>query len=572
MLLTAPLVAPIAAVSAAAVPAAAAPPATALDEESGASPFEESEAPAEIARIFDLRALDAIVPSSAMQELEVQVQLFPLMRGTHAEQWPDRETFRDEDERTSSQLLGLFTDYGGSDVVRADFLEPGVILLVADAAVHEDFQALVDMATELATDLPELVVRVTDGDETLSEHALQLPHRARTRASSLQTETVLAGVHSEIAQKAAIGESIVTEAVSGFELTLQGEWSGSDVRLAYAMVRTERVEAEMAADAAMVITRSPESGRLDVDTRHVWNERYAVEGGTVAGETLLTRGRPLVLEVGGRRIEVALTNARRGGTLPRVVLEDYELVAPRSAALETGFLRLTGAFDSARMSTDRRASDVFFGDAVLSASIEIAPTAQFELVQELVDEAFAMPLGFADLFLVPGAVARGLDEQLRILTPPAGAPLRVEILGEDDGSGVREIHAAFDMVSGSASALCVGREELIVKNVAVEVAQASTSAEPVVDNHFSGATMALELQILGDGRMGYRAEGLLSFDEDADLEPMLDEWAGERTVVSARRAAVEQAGVLTSVDGAFTVELGGAKGGPGVGLRVRRID
>ena len=84
--------------------------------------------------------------------------------------------------------------------------------------------------------------------------------------------------------------------------------------------------------------------------------------------------------------------------------------------------------------------------------------------------------------------------------------------------------------------------------------------------------MALELQVLGDGRLGYRAEGLLSFDEDAALVPMLDEWAGERTVVSARRAAVEQSGVLTATDGAFTVELGGAKGGPGIGLRVRRID
>ena len=56
--------------------------------------------------------------------------------------------------------------------------------------------------------------------------------------------SVLAGVHSQIAQKAAIGESIVTEAVSGFELTLQGEWSGSDVRLAYARSEERRVGKE----------------------------------------------------------------------------------------------------------------------------------------------------------------------------------------------------------------------------------------------------------------------------------------------------------------------------------------
>lgn len=538
---------------------------------------------AEIARHYDLRALDAIAPEVTEGDAP-PLTLLPLMRGTPTPNTGDKgiaEFDENWGEATSATLLHLFTEHNPDGIAYLEMIEKGVVLLVADEATHSAFAALTELALDLALDRPQVTVRMYEGDTIVGEHAVTIPSHMPVHILDIQTDPILIGLPTEVAQRSGMPIPDIVKAQCGLEFSLQGDWFGEGLHLTYRLVNTDRVEARSARPMTALVTILPENGRIDRDESNAWEESYALEGGALAGETLLEAGRPLLLECSGRRrLEVSLDSNRRLRETRAVALEHGMVTALHQGALMHNRLSLSGAFEKLHLGVDQPAYEVFDSSNVvfdssgfdLAASVRSLTATQFDILTELVEDVAFWQFGFGNFIVTQKGDTTDLTKEMTVFASSPPVRLAVELFGRNATDGRRDKLGTAEFLAGTQGALVLGREELVAFGASVEVAQGVSVVIPDVEVHFSGTVVALEFETLNDNSLAYRALGRVSYDEVTDSAPMPNERVGERALITARSAKIDVHGVATESDGKYSIRLGGDQGAPGLSLIVQRID
>ncbi len=544
-------------------------------------------------RRFDLSALK-LARSTTVQPM-AEISILPLMRPLPGKGNQEVEEMG-FDFSPDEALVQIFSEHRMDQLESIEFVSGNVLEVVGPPAVLEEFAALVKLVEKTVFDsTPVRVVRFEDsGDgpsgivsidaldqhvaragELRSRRTMQLLPGSLNQLHDVVEHDVIIGVDIQIAQGAAVSDTVVQQLSSGTSLWAMATRNGRGVQLAYAL-SSSRHAGSNGHTASGEFTLSTESGGMRTMTGFEWEETFGLLGGVAAGEIELLPGEAMVLSVNamgeGKRECVAICLPKGinvsidGATSP--IGEKHVLWAGPAGSTAIPGLRLS-EFGTAK-SRDTELDTNEFGNHIVSAEVFGADTRFMERVDSYTSFAEVAEIAGSVLITVPSANVNKLRECVAASFQQSASRLNVQISASADDQPLSQI-GALGLTSGRTAGVSAGSERLIAVENDVEVAQFAACHDPIIKTHFEGLRASISLVQLQGGRLAYSIQGSLSTDiDESDLNIFGTD--GMRKITSEMLILNDSGTKAQEPGGGWTILLGDESGkGQRVELKVRAV-